>query len=92
MAYNVVVSFLDGVIANKYRTDAGISGVTQLLSGKILSVLKHFAKWTLFKESRVSYILLDKLMINSCGCSSTQHSTYWPVFSTAHVFTKGQTV
>jgi len=68
IAYNVVVSFLDGVIANKYRTDAGISGVTQLLSGKIVSVLKHFAKWTLCKEIRVSsYILLGKLMINSCG-------------------------
>lgn len=72
MAYNVVVSFLDGVIANKYRTDAGISGVTQLLSGKIVSVLKHFAKWTLCKEIRVSScILLDKLMINCCGGGST---------------------
>jgi hypothetical protein len=44
MAYNGVVSFLDGVIADKYRTDAGISGVTQLLSGNIVSVPKHFAK------------------------------------------------
>ena len=65
MAYNVVVSFLDGVIANKYRTDASISGVAQLLSGKIVLFRKHFAKWTLREEISVSsYVLLEKLMIN----------------------------
>ena len=57
MAYNVVVSFLDGVIANKYRTGAGISGVTQLLSGKIVSVMKQIAKWTLCKE--INHLALE---------------------------------